>query len=82
MEVFRIQEDGTITYEQVATVCRIIESYLLRRVICDLPSNTLGKVFLSLFADVKRLDGTLNEFEEKVKYVLSSKKRESCFPHR
>ena len=80
MEVFRIQEDGTITYEQVATVCRIIESYLLRRVICDLPSNTLGKVFLSLFADVKRLDGTLNEFEEKVKYVLSSKKEKAAFP--
>lgn len=80
MEVFRIQEDNTITFDQVLAVCRTIEAYLLRRVICDLPSNTLSKVFLTLFGDVKRLDGTFNQFEEKVKYILASKKEKAAFP--
>ena len=80
MEVFRIQEEGAISYTQVASVCRTIESYLLRRVICDLPSNTLNKVFLTLFHDVKRLDNTFDHFEEKVKYILASKKEKAAFP--
>lgn len=80
MEVFRIQEEGIITYTQVASVCRTIESYLLRRVICDLPSNTLNKVFLTLFNDVKRLDNTFDQFEDKVKYILASKKEKAAFP--
>lgn len=80
MEVFRIQEEGIITCDQVVSVCRTIESYLLRRVICDLPSNTLSKVFLTLFGDVKRLDGTFDQFEEKVKFVLASKKEKASFP--
>lgn len=80
MEVFRIKEDNIITYDQVLTVCKTIEAYLLRRVICDLPSNTLSKVFLTLFGDVKRLDGTFDRFEEKVKFVLASKKEKASFP--
>lgn len=80
MEVFRIQEEGLISYDQVTSVCRTIESYLLRRVICDLPSNTLNKVFLTLFNDIKRLDGTFDQFEEKVKYILSIKKEKAAFP--
>lgn len=80
MEVFRIQEEGIITYDQVVSVCRTIESYLLRRVICDLPSNTLSKVFLTLFGDVKRLDSTFDQFEEKVKFILAAKKEKASFP--
>lgn len=80
MDVFRIQEEGCITYDQVISVCRTIEAYLLRRVICDLPSNTLSKVFLTLFADVKRLDGTYDQLEEKVKFVLTAKKEKASFP--
>lgn len=80
MEVFRIQEAGIITFDQVTCVCRSIESYLLRRVICDLPSNTLSKVFLTLFGDVSRLDGTLDQFDEKVKYILAVKKEKASFP--
>ncbi len=57
MEVFRVQEEhpDLLTLDGVAQVCRTVESYLLRRVICDLPSNALYKVFLSLCGDVKRL---------------------------
>ena len=48
MEVLRLQEEAILTMDEVTETCRIVESYLLRRIICDLPSNTLAKVFLTL----------------------------------
>ena len=80
MEVLRLQEEGSLTVDEVTEICRIVESYLLRRIICDLPSNTLAKVFLTLNSDIKRFDGTYNMFIEKMKYVLTSKKEKAAFP--
>lgn len=80
MEVLRLQEEAILTMDEVTETCRIVESYLLRRIICDLPSNTLAKVFLTLSSDIKRFDGTYNMFIEKLKYVLSSKKEKAAFP--
>ena len=82
MEVFRVQEEhpDLLTLDGVAQVCRTVESYLLRRVICDLPSNALYKVFLSLCGDVKRLDGTYVQFVEKLRYILSNKREKAAFP--
>lgn len=80
MEVLRLQEEGILTVDEVTQTCRIVESYLLRRIICDLPSNTLAKVFLTLSSDIRRFDGTYNMFIEKLKYVLTSKKEKAAFP--
>lgn len=82
MEVLRLQEEptGILSLDDVAEICRIVEAYLFRRAICDLPSNTLTKVFLTLCSDIKRLDGTYEQFVEKMKYVLSSKKEKAAFP--
>lgn len=80
MEVLRLQEEGILTEDEVTETCRIVESYLLRRIICDLPSNTLAKVFLTLSSDIRRFDGTYNMFIEKLKYVLTSKKEKAAFP--
>ena len=80
MEVMRLQESSLLTLDEVAEICRIVESYLLRRIICDLPSNTLAKVFLTMSSDIKRFDGTYSNFIEKMKYVLTSKKEKAAFP--
>ena len=80
MEVLRLQEDGVLILDDVTEICRIVEAYLLRRIICDLPSNTLNKVFLTLSSDIKRFDGTYSMFVEKMKYVLASKKEKAAFP--
>ena len=80
MEVMRLQEEGSLTLDEVTEVFRTIESYLLRRVICDLPSNTLSKVFLTLFSDIRRLDGTDTQFVDKMKFVLAGKREKAAFP--
>lgn len=77
MEVFRLQEENLLTLDDVGEVCRIVESYLLRRLICDLPSNTQSKVFLTLCNDIKRLNGTYDGFIENcVLFLVTRKKRQ------
>lgn len=53
---------------------------MFRRSICDLPTNTLNKIFLTLHKDIVRLDGTEDDYVAKFKYVLLSKKERARFP--
>jgi hypothetical protein len=80
MEVLRLKEIDIISFDDSTEVFRTVESYLLRRIICDLPSNSLNKVFLTLAHDIFRLDGSWDGFVEKMKFVLSSKKEKARFP--
>lgn len=82
MEVLRLQEENTniLSLDDVTEICRTVEAYLFRRAICDLPSNTLTKVFLTLCSDIKRFDGTYSNFVEKMKYVLATKREKAAFP--
>ena len=80
MEILRLKEQDDISSADTIEVFRTVESYLFRRAICDLPSNALNKVFLSLANDVSRLDGTWDDFINKFKYLLSSKKEKARFP--
>ena len=80
MEILRLNEQSVLSSADTTEVFRTIESYLFRRIICDLPSNALNKVFLTLVNDVNRFDGTWDNFINKMNYVLSSKKEKARFP--
>lgn len=80
MEVLRLNEESLLTPDDLTEIFRTVECFLFRRTICDLPSNTLSKVFLTLCNDIKRLDGTFQNFLEKLRYILASKKEKAAFP--
>jgi hypothetical protein len=80
MEILRLNEQNILPANETTSIFRMVESYLLRRIVCDLPSNALNKVFLTLVNDVYRLDGTGDNFIDKLKYVLSIKKEKARFP--
>jgi len=80
MEILRLNEENILLNDDTAEVFRMVESYLFRRIICDLPSNALNKVFLTLANDVYRFDGTWENFTNKIKYLLSAKKEKARFP--
>lgn len=48
MEVLRLNQDGKLSVEAVRDVFEITENYLFRRNICEVPTNALNKVFLTL----------------------------------
>lgn len=80
LEVLRLYDDRKLTKDEVTSIFLTTETYLFRRSICDLPTNTLNKIFLTLHKDIVRLDGTEDDYVAKFKYVLLSKKERARFP--
>ncbi len=80
LEVLRLFDDGKLDVSQVTDIFLITESYLFRRNVCNLPTNSLNKIFLMLHREIIRYDGTDAGYVEKFKYALLSKKERARFP--
>jgi uncharacterized protein with ParB-like and HNH nuclease domain len=80
LEVLRLQTDNKITMTEVSEIFLTTENYLFRRSICDLPTNALNKIFLSLHREIIRYDGSEDNYVAKFKYALLSKKERGRFP--
>ena len=80
LEVLRLFDECKLTTDELADIFTITESYLFRRTICDLPTNSLNKTFLMLHKEILRYDGTENAYVDKLKYALLSKKERVRFP--
>lgn len=80
LEVLRLQEEGALSSADVLSIFRITESFLFRRLICEFPTNALNKIFLFLHRDIVQLDGTTDDYCDKLIYVLNSKRDSGRFP--
>lgn len=80
LEVLRMYEIGRIDLQELTDIFKITESFIFRRTICDLPTNALNKIFLLLHREIIRYDGTEDNYLEKFKYALTSKKEKVRFP--
>ena len=57
-----------------------IESFLVRRLICEVPTNALNKIFMILGRDIKNFDDYKENYVEILKYILSQKRSSQRFP--
>lgn len=80
LEVLRLNKENVLSMDEVVEVFLATENYLFRRTICELPTNQLNKIFLLLHKEVVRYDGTTDNYVEKLKYSLISKKERARFP--
>lgn len=80
MEVLRLNQEEKLTPEDVLNVFQIVESYLFRRNICDVPTSALNKVFLLLNREILHYDNTAEQYVDKLIYSLLCKKESSRFP--
>lgn len=80
MEVFRMYDEGYLDIDQVTEIFLTTENYLFRRSICDLPTNTLNKIFLMLHNEIVRYDKNNENYVEKFKFALINKKEKARFP--
>lgn len=80
LEVLRLFDEQTLTMAQVTDIFFITENYLFRRTICDLPTNALNKIFLMLHREIVKYDGTEDNYVEKFKFALLSKRDKARFP--
>lgn len=56
LELLNCRNDKKVTEVNVSKIFRVLESYLFRRLVCDLPSNTLKKTFLRILKELKSDD--------------------------
>lgn len=80
MEVLRLNQDGKLSVETVRDVFEITENYLFRRNICEVPTNALNKVFLTLNKEILRYDNTADNYVDKCIYALRAKRESGRFP--
>ena len=80
LEVLRLYDEKKINLSQVREVFVTTENYLFRRVICDLPTNVLNKMFQMLHSEIIRYEKNDDNYVEKFKFTLLSKKEKARFP--
>lgn len=70
-----------ITKMELKLALDIVISYVLRRLICDLPTNALNKVFASLAKEIAKDKYKDLELNKKISIVLINKKGKVSFPN-
>ena len=86
MAFFDYADTCNMSIEERAGVLDVIEAYWARRIICNLPSNALNKVFATLHRDVLNHIGKADpnagtpSYLDVLKYVLLQKARTALFP--
>ena len=80
MEVLNLNQAKKLTGQDIYRVFSIVENYLFRRNICEVPTNALNKIFLNLNREILRYDGTTDRYVDKLIYALLSKRDSGRFP--
>jgi uncharacterized protein with ParB-like and HNH nuclease domain len=82
LEVFHdFYKEEYIKENDITELLKIIESYIFRRIICDLPANSLNKIFISLARDIKKHNNYKTNYIEILKFILIQKKGNQRFPN-
>jgi uncharacterized protein with ParB-like and HNH nuclease domain len=79
MELFESQEKKEIDDSELINILNLIESYILRRIICDVQTNSLNKTFMILGKEIKKHKDN-NSYFEILKYILNAKTSYQRFP--
>ena len=80
LEVLRLNAENALSLDEVTQIFLTCENYVFRRLICDLPTNALNKIFLMLHKEIMRYDGSTDQYFEKFKFAMLSKKERVRFP--
>ena len=78
---FMIYASDTGIYEkELMPVLSCIESFIFRRLMCDLPTNALNKIFATLHKFVVKNKKEIDTYSNVMVYYLETRKLSSTFP--
>jgi len=80
LEIFNDNNDEIITYEELSDILKVIESFVLRRFICDVPTNALNKIFMILGKEIKKHKDYKKNYFDIFRYILTKKDLNQRFP--
>ena len=70
----------SLPMSEIKAVLSCIESFIFRRLMCELPTNALNKIFSSLHNSVLKVKKENDTYSSVMIYILESKKLSSAFP--
>ncbi len=73
-------KDGRMTGDDLRYTLRAIESYIFRRIICEVPTNSLNKTFANLSNEADRLASHDDEYAAALVYALTIKPGTTRYP--
>ena len=56
LQVYHDYRTGEITRDELVEVVRLVESYVFRRAVCGIPTNSMNKTFAALGKEIRRDD--------------------------
>ena len=88
MSFWLYAHESSMSTDEIYKVLDVIENYWARRIVCNMPTNALNKVFSTLHADIlriiakqKQVDESFNpSYLEVLKYVILRKSGSAAFP--
>lgn len=80
LEILRLESEGELSQDDTLNIFLVIENYILRRSVCDMPANALNKLFVALHNEIIKYDGSSQNYFEKLKHALLSKKGNTALP--
>jgi uncharacterized protein with ParB-like and HNH nuclease domain len=81
LEVFYdYYNDKIFPDDKLLDILLIIESFIVRRLICEVPTNALNKLFMTMGRDIKYFPDYKDKYVEILKYVLLQKRGSQRFP--
>lgn len=54
LQIYNDYKEQIITKEELLTILEMVESYVFRRAICGIPTNSLNKTFATLYSKIKK----------------------------
>lgn len=80
LEVFNLEYENILTEKQVTEILKTIISFSFRRIVCDLATNALNKIFMSLGKEIRKNSNYKENYVEILNYILVNKKLTQRFP--
>lgn len=81
LEILNLKHQDKLDNDSIISIFSVTESYLFRRLICDLPTNALNKFYASIHKEIIKYNDSLDEYLDKYVYILFSKKDRLAFPN-
>lgn len=75
LELYRDFRQGVLTKSGLVVILELVESYVFRRAVCNVPTNNLNKIFAALSREIDK-----NDYLESFKAVLVAKTSFRRFP--
>ena len=80
LEILKNYEDTILSEDELLDIFRATENFIVRRSICNLPTNALNKIYSTLNRDVLKLKTNQDNYAEVMKYILLNKTGSARLP--